>query len=132
MLKGFTLLELIVVVVILGVLATLGVSQYTAARENALNNEARANLKLILSAERVYRMEQGAEYVSAADVGQVNSRLHLLLPSGGNRLWNYRVTSTGTSFCAQATRTTNGRTFSINSPTVGVADPQVVENGVCP
>jgi prepilin-type N-terminal cleavage/methylation domain-containing protein len=31
--KGFTLLELIVVIIIIGILATLGITQYTKVRE---------------------------------------------------------------------------------------------------
>ena len=39
--KGFTLLELMIVLIILGVLATLGVMQYQAAIEKARGAEAR-------------------------------------------------------------------------------------------
>jgi prepilin-type N-terminal cleavage/methylation domain-containing protein len=40
--KGFTLLELIIVVIIIGVLATLGFAQYTRLIERARGAEARA------------------------------------------------------------------------------------------
>ncbi|MBU0549165.1 MAG: type II secretion system GspH family protein, partial [Candidatus Omnitrophica bacterium] len=39
--KGFTLLELMIVIIILGVLATLGVMQYQAAIEKSRGAEAR-------------------------------------------------------------------------------------------
>lgn len=40
--KGFTLLELVVVIVIIGILATLGFAQYTRMMERARGAEARA------------------------------------------------------------------------------------------
>ena len=42
--KGFTLLELVIVIVIIGILATLGIFQYTRMVERAHGGEARAIL----------------------------------------------------------------------------------------
>jgi len=105
---GFTLLELMVVVVILSILATMGASQYNAAKEKALDNEAKVNLRLILAAERVYRMEDNRsppEYVNCANIPAVNANLRLAL-SNTNPNWNYLVKSAGVAgFCADAQRT---------------------------
>jgi prepilin-type N-terminal cleavage/methylation domain-containing protein len=43
--KGFTLLELIVVIVIIGVLATLGLTQYASMVERGRSAEAKANYR---------------------------------------------------------------------------------------
>lgn len=132
--KSFTLMELMIVVVILGVLATLSVTQYISARERALDREAEANLRLILAAERTYRMEDNNnQYIQTNDTALTNTFLKLLLPQGGNRAWNYFVhTQAGnTDFCAQATRTVGGRTWSINAPTGGTPDPLPQEGVAC-
>ncbi len=62
--KGFTLLELIVVIIILGILATLGFSQYMKMVEKGRSAEARMVLGQIRTAQETYKLEQGS-YASA-------------------------------------------------------------------
>jgi type IV pilus assembly protein PilE len=57
--KGFTLLELIVVVIIIGVLATLGFTQYTKLVERGRGAEAKTVLGQIRTAQEIYKQEQG-------------------------------------------------------------------------
>ena len=62
--KGFTLLELIVVIIILGILATLGFSQYMKMVEKGRSAEARMILGQIRTAQATYQLENGS-YASA-------------------------------------------------------------------
>jgi len=110
--KGFTILELLVVVIIVGVLATLGFVQYGGVREASVTKEARANLKLIAAAERIYRMEVGYFYPRtgvANVIATINDDLRLSLPEANNR-WDYTINSQNNFdlFNATATRTTIG------------------------
>ncbi|MDD5156039.1 MAG: type II secretion system protein [Candidatus Omnitrophica bacterium] len=57
--KAFTLLELIVVIVILGILATLGYSQYTKIVEQGRGAEVRGVLGQIRKFAIAYRLEKG-------------------------------------------------------------------------
>ncbi|MDD5195841.1 MAG: type II secretion system protein [Candidatus Omnitrophica bacterium] len=57
--SAFTLLELIVVIVILGILATLGFTQYNSIVEKGRAAEAKAVLGTILHAARAYYLEKG-------------------------------------------------------------------------
>ncbi|MCM8789681.1 MAG: prepilin-type N-terminal cleavage/methylation domain-containing protein [Candidatus Omnitrophica bacterium] len=57
--RGFTLLELIVVIIILGVLATLGFQQYGRMIEKSRGAEARAVLGALRTQAAAYRMENG-------------------------------------------------------------------------
>lgn len=59
-LTGFTLVELIVVVIIIAIVSAIAVPNYAKAKEKAMGKEALANLKIMAAAERIYKMEQGA------------------------------------------------------------------------
>jgi len=56
---GFTLLELIVVIIIIGILATLGFTQYAQVIEKGRTAEAKALLGEIRTAEVAYNLENG-------------------------------------------------------------------------
>ena len=105
-LKAFTLTELMIVIVIIGILATLSIVQFTGPKEQSLEKEARANLKLIAAAQKIYRMETGL-YAEALNEKDINALLRLMLPSNDTtKNWEYKVTSSSPSqFIANATRT---------------------------
>ena len=99
--KGFTLLELLIVVAIIGILASLGFPSYSRAKEKALDKEAKSNLKLIQPAEKGHYLEMNAYYPSSgseSNVTNINNNLHLSLTTTN---WTYTVWSTG---CGRATR----------------------------
>lgn len=136
--RSFTLIEMLVVIIIVGVLATLAVQHYQGFRFRALDKEAQANLRLILAAERIARMESNNnQYVlpSPNDISGINSALKLTIGTA-NAFWNYSITvgAGGTTFCAQASRATAtpAKNWRIRSPTTAIPDPQPTENAACP
>jgi len=66
--KGFTLLELIVVIIIIGILATLGLTQYTAVVEKSRSAEAKAILGEVRTAQVAYKLEQSAYTTTMTDL----------------------------------------------------------------
>ena len=58
---GFTLIELLVVVLIIGILASVALPQYNKAVEKSRVSEAKAIMKAMSDAKKIYYMEQGAE-----------------------------------------------------------------------
>lgn len=129
-----TLIEILMVVIIAGVLATLGLVNYSGIRERSMSREATANLRLVAAAERVYRMETGTFYSpvggSAVDrMAALNTVLRLSLPTGTIN-WNYDVTAaTATTFTAQAQRNGGTCTWQVNQ---GNAEPAAVGGTNCP
>ncbi len=109
--RGFTLLELIIVTIIIGILVTLGVGHYGSVKEKTLEKEAQANLELIIAAEKIYKMEKGS-YYNGTNTADLNSNLTLLLPAGSSANWNYTTqASNANTHCAQANRTTSAVTW---------------------
>jgi prepilin-type N-terminal cleavage/methylation domain-containing protein len=126
--KGFTLIELVVVMVIIGIFATISFTHYVSAREKVLDKEAVSNLKLIRDGERICKVETGSYYPSSGsvtDIGTINTNLSLMLPTGSDRYLNYAVWSTG---CARATR--NGSDSRSWYLAITVEDP--VSGAGCP
>ena len=68
--SGFTLVELMVVVIIIGILAAAAVPIYTAQTRRAKTAEALGALAAVRSTERAYYTEHGSYLaVSAGDIG---------------------------------------------------------------
>lgn len=113
-LMGFTLIELIVVVIIIGILVSFALPQFGVTKERTLDREAKANLALMRAAERIYRMEIGYYYPntgSVSNVGSINTDLRLSLPDTSSPNWSYSISSpTG---IGAATRL--GRTWTLDS-----------------
>lgn len=66
--KGFTLVELIIVIIVVGILASVGMTQYTKVVEKGRAAEARMILGTLRSAEIAENIENGA-YLAVAGLG---------------------------------------------------------------
>jgi len=66
--KGFTLIEVLIVVIILGILATLSVPQFTRMIKRARMSEAWAGLGAVRTAQSVYWMEKSAYAGAVGDL----------------------------------------------------------------
>lgn len=113
MTTAFTAFELLVVIIIIGILATLSLPNLRKMKEKSYDNEAKATLKLLQAAEKIYYMQNGFYYPYSGAVthNSLNSSLKVFLPTSGHVNWNYSTT-TGTG-AATASRFPSGRRWSI-------------------
>ncbi|NQV04738.1 MAG: prepilin-type N-terminal cleavage/methylation domain-containing protein [Candidatus Omnitrophica bacterium] len=108
--RGFTLLEVLVVVIIIGILASIAMPQYFSTLAKARSAEGVANVgSMRMSLDR-YWYENTSVAAAAADL----DLLDIDNPNDViNRLYNYTVTDNGT--------TTTVRVYSVRAERVGDA-----------
>ena len=85
--KGFTLIEIMIVVLIIGVLLAIAVPNFMRARETSRSRACVSNLKQIDAAKEQWAMDNNANNGDAVDAGQVNAYIRggaPRCPSGGS------------------------------------------------
>ncbi len=98
---GFTLIEIIITAVVIGILAAIMIPQYTKYVEAARGEQARLMLKSIRAAQKIYRSDNGRYTRHFSDLAD-----HMTNPnSDPNRAFRYRIRmATSTRFTARAIR----------------------------
>ena len=119
--KSFTLMELMIVIVIVGILAAMVMPMFPRVMESTKAKEAVAGLQQIRTGERIYRVEENTYFYSTAAAGlpetvELNDKIRTFLDVRDNdkRNWDYDVTFVGTegsTFVATATRLGGGETY---------------------
>lgn len=107
--KGFTMIELVVVLIIIGVLSTFGFTQYLKMIENGRKAEAKSTLGSVRTYAVARQQEVGA-YPTTAEIGTslgLPTACSATAPST-NFFFAYTIDGVGTATAARCTGT-NGK-----------------------
>ena len=115
--EGFTLVELMVVVLIIAILIAIAIPTFLGARERAQDRAAQSNLRNALTAEKVFYVDEESYATEATDAdGDLTADLTQIEPS---------LTFLGVAAFVPATALA-GDVYVNVSDTVNVARPQIV------
>ncbi|MDQ6965384.1 MAG: prepilin-type N-terminal cleavage/methylation domain-containing protein [Mariprofundaceae bacterium] len=105
--KGFTLIELMIVVAIIGILAAIAIPQFSSYRERAFNSAAESDMRNIMNGEEAYF----ADAESYADVAVVTGPANTFGSLAGVKISKNvlaKVTGSGASDYTAATEHKSG------------------------
>jgi len=110
--KGFTLIELMIVIAIIGILAAIAIPQFAAYRVRAYNSSANADLRNLCTAQEAYFVD---EQTYAA-----NGRLGLLISDyGATTSKGVTMTinsSSATFYNMEASHSSGDATYTVRGP----------------
>ena len=92
--KGFSLVELMVVVAIIGILSAIAVPKFQQFKSKAIRSEAVSSLTMINTLEQLYYTDNDAFTTNQASIG-------FALPAGAR--YGYAIALAGNGFTATAT-----------------------------
>jgi len=109
--KGFTLIELMIVIAIIGILAAIAIPQFSAYRTRSYNSAAVSDLKNATTAQEAYFID---EQTYASAVASITGATYGLFVS---RNVTVAVTAANTTqYTMTATHSSGDKTYTITGP----------------
>ena len=121
--RGFTLIELMVVVLIIAILIAIAIPTFLGARKRAQDRAAQSNLRNALTAEKTFYTDNQAYTATAADLTAIEPSLDYVTSSASMTEAKdvlVVVSGDGAAVCMSA-ESASGTTFGIKDVATGTA-----------
>ena len=115
--KGFTLVELLVVVAIIGILAAVAIPQFSKYRTKSYNATAKEDLRNLVSAEAAYYADHSGYYNYGCNNGTVSSTDDLGFVCSRNVVLSTSLLSSNTRWTGSAYNTRGDVTYKYDTLT---------------
>ena len=109
--SGFTLVELLVVMLILGILAAIAIPAFFSQRDKGYDSDAKANARTVQTALETYAVDHGGKYTGAtmANLSNIEGTITGMSGTGGGSV---TVTPGADTYTIEAT-SDSGNKFQI-------------------
>lgn len=100
--SGFTFIEILIAVSIIGFLASIGVVSYSSAQKKSRDGKRKADLEAIRSALEMYRADEG-NYPSTGNLSDLETDYIQSIPDDPkDPTYTYAYNSSGSTYCLGA------------------------------
>ena len=129
--RGFTLIELMIVVAIIGILAAIAIPNFIKFQARSKQGEVQANLKSLFTAQRAYFQEKDRYVENINDLGFGPERGNRYAYLAGAGTWQDRSTLSGTSATTDSNITVDTFKFqgAATNPTAVLGGISWAQNG---